>query len=291
MKRSIVIMLCAFALISFTPEASAWGKLGHATVGQVAWNHLTPKARKAILEYTGGVDLPQIASDADIYRSFWTLDLGFVPTNPDDSRVSFLTEFDFTSPLNISPWSHSITVDENFKCYETDNLNGAYINNDAYYVTILSRKLREGAAGMDPEERYRAIALITHFLGDMHCPMHIVYLPKNTVKGHIDIVYKGKQTSLHSFWDGTVFSAYPWSYGDMAAAVDHASKAEIMEITKGDVYDWASRSAEASWDANVCWKEGDTLPSTYPTDVRPLLFSQLRDGGLRLAKVFNEIFR
>lgn len=290
MKRLITLAVCALALLFYIPEASAWGQLGHATVGQVAWNHLTPKAKKAILEYTGA-DLAQLASDADVYRSFWTLDLGFVPTNPDASRVSFLTEFDFTTPLNISPWSHSITVDENFKCFETDNLDGAYINNDAYYVSILSRKLREGAGTMDPEERYRAIALITHFLGDMHCPMHIVYLPKNTVKGHIKVFYKGKETNLHSVWDGGIFSSYPWSYGDMAAAVDNASKAEIREITRGDVYDWASRSAEASWNVNDSVKEGDVLPSTYAKDVRPLLFSQLRDGGLRLARVFNEIFK
>lgn len=289
--RKTAILLSALAIVISTPTCAAWSRLGHATVAQIAENHLTPKAKKALNEYLG-MPLPMIASDADIYRSIWTLDLGFVPTNPNDARVSFLKDFDRSTPENISPWSHSITVDENFVSYKTDNLNGAYINNCAYYVQILADKLRNHAKDMDPDERYRAIALITHFLGDMHCPMHIVYLPRNTVKGHISVMYKGKKTLLHEFWDEGIFkAAYNFSYGDLAAAADNASRKQVKEITSGDVFDWAGRSASACWNANNSWKEGDTLPNTYAADIRPLLLSQLRDGGLRLAEVFNEIFK
>ena len=77
----------------------------------------------------------------------------------------------------------------------------------------------------------------------------------------------------------------------MAAMVDDASPRQIREITSGDVYDWAGRSARASWEANIEFKDGDTLPETYAADKRDLLFHQLRDGGYRLAAVFNEIFR
>lgn len=289
-KYTFAVLAAALVLAANPVESFAWGRPGHSTVAQVAQNHLTPKARKAIQNYVGA-PLPAIASDADVYRSFWTLDLGFVPTNPEAARVTFLKEFDFTTPLNISPWSHSITVDENFVSYRTDNLDGAYINNDAYYVDKLATELRDHAETMDPYERYKYIALITHFLGDMHCPMHIVYLPKNTVKGHIDVYYKGKKTNMHSVWDGDIWSHWSWSFGDMAQMVDDCTPAQIREITSGDVYDWAGRSAKASWEANIEFKEGDTLPTTYAADKRDLLFHQLRDGGYRLAAVFNAIFK
>ena len=291
MKKTLTAIALLVLACLFSQEAKSWGNLGHATVAKIAQDHLTPKARKALMKYLG-VPLPAIASDADVFRAVWTMDLGFVPTNPDDARVAFLKNFDFTTPLNISPWSHSITVDENFKCFPTDNLDGAYINNDAYYVSMLSKQLHDHAGKMDPYERYKAIALIVHFLGDMHCPMHVVYLPANTVKGHINVTYKGKQISLHAFWDGSVFETnLPKSFGDLAYLADNASAKEIREITEGTVFDWAGKTAEKCWPLNNTWKDGDTLPATYATEMRPVLLEQLRDAGYRLAKVLNETFR
>ena len=295
MKKILLITLAAASLllINVTPS-SAWGLIGHSTIAQVAQDHLTPKAAKALDEYLGGLKLATIASDADVYRGEWTVDLGFIPTNPDDARVSFVKNFDFTTPLNISPWTHSITVDLNndFKCYPTDNLDGAYINNAAYYIDNLSRELKENAENMDPFERYKAIAIIVHLMGDMHCPMHIVYLPDNTVKGHYFVTLNGKQHDMHVVWDARICTAYyPWGFKDMAYLVDTATPKQIKEITEGTVYDYATCSARDSWPVVDAYKDGDVLPSSYATDIRPVLFSQLRNGGYRLAAIFNEIFK
>ena len=295
MKKILSITLAAASmLLSNILPASAWGLIGHSTIAQVAQNHLTPKAEKALNKYLDGNKLAIIASDADVYRGEWTVDLGFIPTNPDDARVSFVKNFDFSTPLNISPWTHSITVDlkNDFKCYPTDNLNGAYINNAAYYIDNLSKELKENAENMDPFERYKAIAIIVHLMGDMHCPMHIVYLPDNPVKGHYFVEWKGKQQDMHVMWDARIFTAYyDWSFLDMAYLVDTASPKQIKEITEGDVYDYATRSARDSWPVVDQYKDGDVLPASYATDIRPVLFSQLRNGGYRLAAIFNEIFK
>lgn len=293
MRKIFFLITLLFLACFLSPDARSWDELGHATIAKIAQDHLTPKASKALMKYLG-VPLAAIASDADSYRAVWTMDLGFIPTNPDDARVSFLKSFDFSTPLNISPWSHSITVDENFKCFPTDNLDGAYINNDAYYVSLLAKKLRDGAENMDPDERYKAIALIVHFLGDMHCPMHVVYLPANQLKGHINVEFRHKKIVLHNFWDSIVFEMnFPksFSFTDIAYLADTASAKEIREITEGDVFDWAGRTAEKCWPLNDAWHDGDTLPWRYHLEVRPILFSQLRDAGYRLAKVFNEIFK
>ena len=70
-----------------------------------------------------------------------------------------------------------------------------------------------------------------------------------------------------------------------------AGAEEIAEITAGTVYDYAESSARDSWPAVSAYSEGDVLPKTYATDMRPLLFTQLRNGGYRLAAIFNDIFR
>ncbi len=277
MKRIFTILASASLLLINVLPASAWGQLGHSTIAQVAQDHLTSDAEMALNRYLDGLKLAIIASDADIYRGKWTVDLGFIPTNPNEARVSFVKDFDFTTPLNISPWSHSITVDMDFNCYPTDNLDGAYINNAAYYVDRLAAELKVNAENMDPYERYKAIAIIVHLVGDMHCPMHIVYLPDNVVKGHYFVEWKGKKRDMHVIWDGTLWDAYyDWSFRDLAYLVDTASPEQIAEITLGTVYDYAENSARDSWPAVSAYKEGDTLPRSYATDVRHLLFSQLR---------------
>lgn len=287
MKKLIYIAVLS-ALCSV--QAFGWSTTGHSAIGHIADNHLTPAAKEAIKKYVG-FSLATIANDADKYRDVWTLDLGFVPSNPDDARLKWLKNFDFSSPLNISPWSHSITVDENFVSFKTDNFDGEYINNDAYYVERLAGQLRDHAEEMDPYERYKAIALIAHFIGDMHCPMHIVYLPKNTAKGHIKVIFKGKSTSLHNVWDSAIITDYSSSFVDIATIADTASEDEISIITEGNVYDWAGDCGRKCWSVHNEYSEGDVLPKTYPAEHRDLLFSQLRNGGYRLAAVFNEIFK
>ena len=145
---------------------------------------------------------------------------------------------------------------------------------------------------MDPFERYKAIAIIVHLMGDMHCPMHIVYLPDNVNKGHYFVYWKGKQQKMHVIWDGRIFDDYyKWGFLDMAYLVDTASPEQIADITKGTVYDYASSSARDSWPVVSQYVEGDPLPKSYATDIRPVLFSQLRNGGYRLAAIFNEAFK
>jgi len=286
--RNYILSIAFVSLLSLT--AYGWGKTGHSTIAMVAESHLSDAAKAALKEYVG-VPLAGIASDADTFRSVWTMDLGFVPSNPEDARVAWLKDFDFSTPLNISPWSHSITVNEKFVSYPTDNLKGKYINNIAYYVQMLSEELSKNAKSMDPYERYKAIALITHFIGDMHCPVHIVYLPTNTAKGHIDVKFKGKTLSLHKIWDSSVINEYSSSFVDMATLVDTASEEEISQLVKGNVFDWAGECGRKCWDANVKYHDGDVLPGTFAADNRELLFSQLRNAGYRLAKVLNEIFK
>ena len=112
MRKTILIsLLTVISLVINNYSLNAWGKLGHATIGHIAQEHLTPKARKALSNYLDGKSLAAIASDADTYRGMWTMDLGFIPTNIDNARPAWMRGFDFSTPHNIAPYSHMITVD------------------------------------------------------------------------------------------------------------------------------------------------------------------------------------
>ena len=256
MKRIILATLIISAVLYLNcPAAGAWAKLGHATIGHIAQEYLTHRAQKTLEKYLDGRPLAAIASDADAYRGQWTMDLGFVPTNIGEARPSWIKGFDFSTPDNIVPYSHMITVDQEFNVYPTDNLNGEYIDNIAYYVTKLAQELKDNAEDMDPYERYKKIALIVHFLGDMHCPVHIVYRSDNLTKGKFKINWKGESVNYHGWWDKFIFDAYyDWSFSDMASLVDTANKKQIAEITKGDIYDYAQDSARSCWSAACKYK-------------------------------------
>lgn len=46
--------------------SAGWGQIGHSTIAQVAQDHLTPKAERALDKYLDGLKLAIIASDADV---------------------------------------------------------------------------------------------------------------------------------------------------------------------------------------------------------------------------------
>ena len=287
MKKFFIVLAVALAAVS---PSFGWGRVGHATVAKIAADHLTDNARKVLKEYLGDDTTVSIASDADVFRPVWVIDLGFIPTNPGDARVTWLKKFDFSTPLNISPVSHSVTVDKDFAALRTDNLNGAYVNNAAYYVAQYAKELKEGAATMDPAMRKRKISIIVHMLGDMHCPMHIVYLDRDPVKGGFKVTINGKETSLHKWWDGGIFSAEGYtSFVDVAYLADTRTEEEIREITRGDIFDWVHETAVDSWPAHQI-KEGDEKDVSYSSEMRPILLKQLRNGGYRLAALLNSIF-
>ena len=73
MKR-ILTLLCAVVLV--VSSASAWGRLGHATVAKIAENHLTKKAKKQITEYLHGESIVKWASYADDAKPELLIDLG-----------------------------------------------------------------------------------------------------------------------------------------------------------------------------------------------------------------------
>lgn len=65
----------------------------------------------------------------------------------------------------------------------------------------------------------------------------------------------------------------------------------LHDVPNGNIYDYAGNSARDCWPVVNAYEDGDTLPRSYATDIRPVLFSQLRNGGYRLAAIFNEIFK
>jgi len=299
--RKFIILFLVFVCT----DLFAWNSLGHYTIAQIANDHLTPKAKKALLKQMKGLPIMAYGSDADAFRPYWTTDIGFIPEDIDDIRpenVPYLAGFDYSLPGNFTPYPHCITIMENGEAYRDIRDGEKYIHNMAWYVADFKKKLKAGS--LNDEQSVIALCLIIHFIGDMHNPNHIYYDSDKVKIGRYPIEFKGKTMKFHAFWDSEILNIYPNSGKDLAALVDQCSLNEIREITKGDVFDWAADagkscrpvieeympSVETDKNGSAMNITPIVIPKNYPREHRDVLFSQLRKAGYRLAAILNEIY-
>ena len=285
MKR---ILLIAVALIAINVDAGAWAALGHAISAKIAEDHLTPEAKAAVKECLGDLSIVAVASDADIYRGRWTLELDFEPTNMDKVHPKWVEGLDPDLPNNITFYGHTYKVDEQCRPYRTNNFDGYYRTNLVLDIDNLSKELKNWKQ-LSQDRRCVVLSLLVHLVADLHCPDHISYEDDNTL-GQFEITFKKRKMKRHEMWDSDILaSIIPWSYSDAAVLVDTADESYIAEVTKGDVYDWGYDSALMCKVAHEI-KQGANVPRAYAADMRNLTFMQLRNGGYRLAALLNSIF-
>jgi len=291
MKKRLFILI--LALCAGFLQAQAWNSIGHAAVAQIAENHINKNTKKALKKYLKGYSITEIASYADRYYYQWYRDIGWECSNPKILRRK-PSEMDVL-PTNLEPWCHSYSVDSLFQTYRTNREGDLYVRNCIMDLDWLVKNLKENHAAMDPEERFKEIAIVVHLTGDFHCPMHILYVPKSPTGGKGSLYIEDKKINVHTFWDSSIWGYLQkgWTYSEFAEAADTASKEEIAEITKGDVFDWGSANAVAAFPAHHFMnapKEQRYFGRDYPESMRWLLYQQIRNGGYRLAKLLDYIF-
>ncbi len=270
--KKLTIVLSIMLLTS--TAAFAWGRQGHATVARIAEDYLTETTKKALSEYLHGESIVNYASYADDFKDALPYDYGFVGEDGKQVRA----------------YPHTFEVDMNFKPYPTTNDNGRYVKNCLCFIEQYADDLRKGAKDMDDSTRFVKIVMIVHWLGDMHCPEHIRYYPEDMTIGGYNVIYNKEELRYHTFWDRECITVrYPWSFSDLAYLFDTASDKERKEIVAGDVWDWAEDCAVASWPVHSI-KPGDKLTGKWVSAQLPLVRSQIRNAGYRLAKVLNICF-
>ncbi len=274
------------------PDSGAWSRVGHATIAQIAENHLKPKTLRKVEEYLLGESMAAVATDADTRRGEWAMDVGFVASNADYYRYSFMTDFDFNSPKNILPVSHAITIKEDGTPWQTDRDGDRYIECCPLYILRWAKELRENGDRMDPQERFRKLALIIHLIGDMHCPGHVFFDGRNDSAGRFEVEFRDKTLRYHYFWDYTVFEKNSiFSVSDGVLLADRASARERKEIVRGTIWDWAKDCGEKCLPVYQMVPENRVLPYSFAADVRHVFYSQLRNAGYRLAAFLEGIFK
>jgi hypothetical protein len=134
-----VFVITAFSLIS-------WGVIGHRTLGKIAQNHLSPKAKVAVLSLLGSEDMPIVSTFAD--------------------EIRYEDAYIFTAPwhyLNLPEGLNYETFSARVKTDTAANVYNALLKMQAQLKNPKSSK----------EDKTFALKMLIHFVGDLHQPMHI----------------------------------------------------------------------------------------------------------------------
>lgn len=251
------LLLCSLLLPAL---AFGWGKTGHRVVGQIAENHLTPKAAKAVRDLLGPDSLAEVANWADEIRS-----------DPSWKRAD--------------PWHYvNIPDGQTYATMEKNPGGDIFEALGRFEATLRDRNAPR-------QQRIEALKFLVHMIGDLHQPLHAGKrddLGGNRVS--VRWFRSAEATNLHAVWDDLLIDYEKLSFTEWTRFLDDATPAEIK--------DWQSTSYDA-WMAEsqalrqACYDFRPELPLSYDYVFRhmPTVRQRLNQAGIRLAGKLNQVFR
>ncbi len=248
-----------FSLLCLAFQAMAWGQKGHDVVAYIAEKNLTPKAEKAVRELLEGRSL--------VYYANWM------------DNIRGMEEYRHTSP-----W-HYRNVDEG------QTVESMPLNEGGDVVRATEQMIANIQSGeLSKEDEKVAVMMLIHMVGDMHCPMHAGRLSDLGGNRHA-VTFFGRQTNLHSIWDSALLeAAHKWSYTEWWEQLDIIDTRAKEEIQAGEPLEWFSQSVDAAVEIYAATPVESKLSYDYVTEFAPTIERQLLNGGLRLAKVLNDLY-
>ena len=254
-KQLAISAIC----LLLTAQAFAWGQKGHDVTAYIAECHLTPEAAQKIDKVLNGRSL--------VYYANWL------------DNASHTDDYAYTKT-----W-HYLNVDEG---YTLDSMPREEKGDVLSAVTVLYDKLKSG--NLQPEAEHICLRMLIHLVGDMHCPMHAGH--RSDLGGNrVPVVYFGRTTNLHSVWDSSlVESAHKWGYMEWQQQIDRPN-CDVEALQAGTPRDWMLETVALCEGVYQNTPEGANLSYDYVNDYTRLVEQQFLLGGLRLARLLNEIYQ
>ena len=259
MKKTLCFFI-AILMGFLTVEASNpnWGATGHRTIGKIADANLKGKTKRKISEILDGQSLALVSTFGDDIKS--------------DRRYNeFYTWHYVNMPFDV-------------------NYQDSEKNPEGDLVTAIEKckaVILDDTASKEDKAFY--LKLLVHFIGDLHQPMHV---GRKEDKGGntIQVQWFGSGTNLHSVWDSKMIDSFDMSYTELASNTSEISKEQVAELQKGTIVDWVNDTHIYAKKVYGSAETGENLRYDYMYQYFSLTQSQLQKGGIRLAKVLNELF-
>jgi S1/P1 Nuclease len=275
--------LLLFLLILLTPTpASAWWDYGHKTVATIANDHITPKTRaaiRALLRHERAVATPTCPLKSLEDASYWPDCIKGLGARFDYAFSWHYQNVDICKPFDLT------TACKDGHCVARQI--------DRAVKLLKDRKV-------PPHERLMALAFLTHFVGDLHMPLHAGDRGDrggNDVKAAYGIV--AGRVNLHLLWDGPLAErAITTPPAGPKALVAGLNAGERAQIAAGSTEDWSREVWAFSRDVAYATALGGDPCGPVPqraaiTNAQietliPSVRGQISRAGLRLARLLDE---
>jgi len=259
MKQLITLILALTFLTSFQSYAGDdWSATGHRVVGKIANQYLTSKTKRNIKKILNNKSLDFVSTFADDIKS--------------DKRYNeFYTWHYINMPL-----------DQNYEDSEKSS-SGDLVSGINYCIKVI----KDNNSSNDDKAFY--LKLLIHFVGDLHQPMH-VGLVEDKGGNDFKLQWFYKDSNLHSVWDREMIDGYGMSYSEIADNANILNKNQVKAIQEGTLVDWVNDTHKLTRQVYANVKPNDNLRYSYSYDNFETVRSQLQKGGVRLAKVLNDLF-
>ena len=235
-----------------------WSKTGHRVIGHIAEQHLTGKSKKAISKLLNGASLASVSNFGDEIKA--------------DSLYK-----------KFGPWHFvNFPADKNYTDVEPSP-QGDLIIGIEECIRIIKDK-----HAPDSEKAFY-LKMLVHFIGDLHQPMHVGRL-EDRGGNDIHLQWFNRGSNLHKVWDDNMIDDHGMSYTELSESLPKWSKAQIKAVGQGTIYDWVEDSQEIANAIYDSVEPGEKLYYRYGYVWWSTVESQLQKGGIRLAKVLNELF-
>ncbi|MBS1752246.1 MAG: S1/P1 nuclease [Bacteroidetes bacterium] len=256
-----LILTTLFVFLLFSQYGFAWGLTGHRVIAEIAQRHLDTKARKVLKELIGNQSLAYWANWADFVKS--------------DSTFRYASRWHY---VDLPPYMEKDTFVSALKALSGENLFSQ--------IPVLEEMVKNKSLSTD--QRSFALKYLIHLLGDLHQPLH-VGRDEDQGGNKIKLTWFGKPTNLHIVWDELLIDFQQWSYTEYATVLDIADKTTVAQLQSGNLEDWFYESHVLSDKIYDNTQPDSKLSYRYNYLFVQDLNDQLLKGGLRLARILNEL--
>lgn len=258
MQRFLYFLLIFFFPMANTFAFSDWGKTGHQAIAEVAESRLHKKARKRIAHLLEGATLVEVSTYAD--------------------EIKYTPSF-----RRYASW-HYVNLNKGQQYKESEKAKKGDVVH-AIERCILEIKKPENSS----KNKAFYLKLLIHFVGDIHQPMHV---GRRTDRGGNDIQMKwfGKKTNLQRLWDSDMITHYQMSFSKLVTVLPQLSNAEEKIIADAPLLTWVEESQLYANDIYADAQTNTDLGNAYHKQYSSIVKIQLLKGGIRLAKILNDLF-
>lgn len=283
----LIFVFGVMVLCSVSPVRS-WSKEGHILTCRIAQKLLEAGPAHVVENL-----LPDYAKG----------DLSALCVWPDQIRHWY--KYRWTSPLHfIDTPDHACSYEYSRDCHDQHGLKDMCVDGAIQNFTSQLQHYGEGTS----DRRYNmteALLFLSHFMGDIHQPMHVGFT-SDEGGNTIDLRWYRHKSNLHHVWDREIILTALKEYYDKD--LDLLQEDLEKNITNGlwhdDLASWtecndliacphkyASESIQLACKYGYeDVKSGETLAEDYFDTRMPIVMKRIVQGGVRLAMILNRVF-